>query len=136
MYFWKNYEVREEVAKIIKVGSILSNENPEIKGQFLFDENSSNAQYAYIDSTKNKNGIDVSDYLTPFNFISKEIIKPENAFILPIPRKNKKTFSLTSFLLNKLYSFFISNEDFSKGFLPPLNKKNNEISLINILIES
>ena len=40
MYFWKNYEVREEVAKIIKVGSILSNENPEIKGQFLFDENS------------------------------------------------------------------------------------------------
>ena len=94
MYFWKNYEVREEVAKIIKVGSILPNENPEIKGQFLFDENSSNAQYAYIDSTKNKNGIDVSDYLTPFNFISKEIIKPENAFILPIPRKNKKTFSL------------------------------------------
>ena len=86
MYFWKNYEVREEVAKIIKVGSILPNENPEIKGQFLFDENSSNAQYAYIDSTKNKNGIDVSDYLTPFNFISKEIIKPENAFILPIPR--------------------------------------------------
>ena len=52
MYFWKNYEVREEVAKIIKVGSILPNENPEIKGQFLFDENSSNAQYAYIDSTK------------------------------------------------------------------------------------
>ena len=90
MYFWKNYEVREEVAKIIKVGSILSNENPEIKGQFLFDENSSNAQYAYIDSTKNKNGIDVSDYLTPFNFISKEINKPENSFILPIPRKNKK----------------------------------------------
>ena len=57
MYFWKNYEVREEVAKIIKVGSILPNENPERKGQFLFDENSSNAQYAYIDSTKNKNGI-------------------------------------------------------------------------------
>ena len=128
MYFWKNYEVREEVAKIIKVGSILQNENPERKGQFIFDENSSNAQYAYIDSSKNKNRIDVSDYLMPFQFLSKEIIKPENAFILPIPRRNKKTVSLTSFLLNKLYSFFISDEDFSKGFMPPLSKKNNEIS--------
>lgn len=128
MYFWKNYEVREEVAKIIKVGTILQNENPERKGQFLLDENTYNIQYAFIDSMKNKVGVDVSDYLMPFTSISKEGIKQENAYILPIPRKEKKSFSITSFLLNKLYSLLISNEDSSKGFMQSPNKKDNEIS--------